>query len=91
MCLLPLHDAFLDLHDHESRITSHESRGIMSRDFENWNNDSVARARHYTPPDVERVHRMRSEDRRRERRRKLFIVAMWLIGVAVVIWVVAKA
>jgi hypothetical protein len=60
----------------------------MSRDFENWNNDSIARARHYTPPDVERA--LRAEDRRRDRRRKLFIAAMWLIGAAVVIWVVAN-
>lgn len=54
------------------------------RDFEPWNNSPV----HSMPPDVERI--FRSDDRRRERRRKLFIIAMWLIGVAVVIWVVAK-
>jgi hypothetical protein len=49
----------------------------MSRDFEPWNNAPV----HYTPPDVDRV--LRSEDRRRERRRHLLMIIGVLLGVVV--------
>jgi len=56
----------------------------MSRDFESWNNSPV----HSTPPDVERV--LRAEDRRRENRRHLLMIAAVLIGAAVSLFCALK-
>src|ERR1039458_8365019 len=51
----------------------------MSRDFEHWNNDPV----HTAPPEVEKV--FNAEQRHREKRNHLLVVALILIGAALVL------